>query len=62
MGEIRAVWWPVKQNHVVLGQEVMANSSYMWAWHYLVGMSDCVTAQKEPRTDGVFGLCTEFCV
>ena len=21
------------------------------AWHYLVGLSDCVAAQKEPRTD-----------
>ena len=30
------------------------------AWHYLVGMSDCVAAQKEPPTDGVFGLCTEL--
>ena len=30
------------------------------ACHYLVGISDCVAAQKEPRTDGVFGLCTEL--
>ena len=30
------------------------------ACHYLVGISDCVAALKEPRTDGVFGLCTEL--
>ena len=28
-GQIRAVWWPVKRNHIVLGEKVAANSSNM---------------------------------